>query len=156
MAQPDRNRTYADPNRNGANQPRPQGWDGRQWQGQNNQPRTTRAVPQRWDNNRNGDWSRNWRQDNRYNWQTYRATNRQVYRLPRYSAPYRDWSYRRLGVGFFLDSLFFGQNYWINDPYMYRLPPAYGPYRWVRYYDDALLVNIYDGEVADVLYDFFW
>ena len=31
-----------------------------------------------------------------------------------------------------------------------------GPYRWVRYYDDALLVDIYSGEVVDVIYDFFW
>jgi len=26
----------------------------------------------------------------------------------------------------------------------------------VRYYDDAVLVNIYTGEVVDVIYDFFW
>jgi hypothetical protein len=39
---------------------------------------------------------------------------------------------------------------------MYRLPQAYGPFRWVRYYGDALLVNIYTGQVVDVVYDFFW
>jgi hypothetical protein len=55
-----------------------------------------------------------------------------------------------------LDSLFFGQNYWISDPFYYRLPEVYGPYRWVRYYDDALLVDIYSGQVVDVIYDFFW
>ena len=32
----------------------------------------------------------------------------------------------------------------------------YGPYRWVRYYDDVLLVDVYSGEVVDVIYDFFW
>jgi len=26
----------------------------------------------------------------------------------------------------------------------------------VRYYDDALLVNIYDGQVVDVIHNFFW
>ena len=31
-----------------------------------------------------------------------------------------------------------------------------GPYRWVRYYDDVLLVDIYSGEVVDVIHDFFW
>ena len=51
---------------------------------------------------------------------------------------------------------FFGSRYWISDPWRYRLPPVYGPYRWVRYYDDALLVDIYSGEVVDVIYDFFW
>ena len=35
-----------------------------------------------------------------------------------------------------------GNSYWLNDPWQYRLPPAYGPYRWIRYYDDALLVDI--------------
>ena len=58
--------------------------------------------------------------------------------------------------GYFLDELFYGQNYWIADPWQYRLPEVYGPYRWVRYYDDALLVDIYSGEVVDVIYDFFW
>ena len=32
----------------------------------------------------------------------------------------------------------------------------YGPYRWVRYYDDAVLVDIYSGEVVDVINNFFW
>ncbi|NCU12022.1 MAG: RcnB family protein [Sphingomonadaceae bacterium] len=61
-----------------------------------------------------------------------------------------------MSIGFFLDALFFGEDYWIADPAYYRLPEAYGPYRWVRYYDDAVLVNIYSGEVVDVIYDFFW
>ena len=54
------------------------------------------------------------------------------------------------------DQAFFGQNYWIGDPGYYRLPPASGPYRWVRYYDDVLLVNIYTGEVVDEIHDFYW
>ena len=31
-----------------------------------------------------------------------------------------------------------------------------GPYRWIRYYDDALLVDTYSGEVVDVIHRFFW
>ncbi len=160
----DRNRTYAAPDRDRTYsreaprqvqprqvQPRQQGWDGRQWQGQNRD-----RDRDRWQGDRRDNWSRDWRRDNRYNWQSWRSSNRQVYRLGRYIPPYRSYSYRRLSIGFSLDRLFFGANYWINDPWMYRLPPAYGPYRWVRYYDDALLVNIYDGEVVDVIYDFFW
>ena len=61
-----------------------------------------------------------------------------------------------LSIGFFLDNVFFGSRYWINDPWTYRLPEVYGPYRWVRYYDDVVLVNIYTGEVVDVIHDFFW
>ena len=51
---------------------------------------------------------------------------------------------------------YYDQSFWLNDPWQYRLPPAYGPYRWVRYWDDALLVNIYTGQVEDVLHNFFW
>lgn len=125
---------------------------------------TRRDDNRRWDNdNRHssyrGDyrqWNNDWRRDNRYNWSRYRDSNRQHYRLPRYSAPYRGYSYSRLSIGIFLNSGFYGSGYWINDPWSYRLPQAYGPYRWVRYYDDVLLVDVYSGEVVDVIYDFFW
>ena len=50
----------------------------------------------------------------------------------------------------------FGRNYWIADPWAYRLPPAYGSYRWVRYYNDAVLVDLRTGFVADVIYGIFW
>ncbi len=106
--------------------------------------------------NGRGDWNRRWRDDNRYDWQRYRSNHRDTYRMGRYYAPYNSWSYRRLSIGFFLDSMFYSNRYWINDPWAYRLPPADGPYRWVRYYDDILLVNIYSGEVVDVINDFFW
>jgi hypothetical protein len=102
-------------------------------------------------------FNHDWRRDNRYDWRDYRARNRTIYHLPRYYAPYGwGYGYRRFGVGFTLDSVLFGSNYWIGDPWAYRLPPAYGPYRWVRYYDDALLVDIRTGTVVDVVYDIFW
>ncbi|HVI98805.1 MAG TPA: RcnB family protein [Sphingomonas sp.] len=103
------------------------------------------------------EFNRRWRDDRRYNWRDWRTRNRSTYHLPRYYAPH-GWSYgyRRFSIGFRLNSLLFGSGYWINDPYYYRLPPAYGPYRWVRYYDDALLVDIRTGVVVDVVYDIFW
>lgn len=102
-------------------------------------------------------WDRNhWRRDNRYDWQSYRARHRSVYRIGRYYSPYHNYSYRRLSIGFGLSPLFYSSRYWIDDPWDYRLPPVYGPYRWVRYFDDALLVNTYTGEVVDVIHDFFW
>lgn len=113
----------------------------------------------RWRNDRNDrrDWDRGaWRRDNRYDWQRYRDRNRNVYRIGRYYAPYSNYSYRRIGIGFSLGSLFYGNRYWIDDPWQYRLPAVYGPYRWVRYYDDVLLVDTYSGQVVDVIYDFFW
>lgn len=108
---------------------------------------------------RSGDynrWDRRWRDNHRYDWNDYRRSNRSVYRIGRYYAPYRNYYYSRIGIGFYLDSLFYTNRYWIADPWYYRLPPVYGPYRWVRYYDDVMLVNIYTGEVVDVIYDFFW
>ena len=51
---------------------------------------------------------------------------------------------------------YYRNSFWLNDPWRYRLPPAYGPYRWIRYFNDALLVNIYTGQVVDVEYNFFW
>ena len=106
---------------------------------------------------RGGNWNRGWRQDRRYDWGNYRARNRNIYRLPRYYAPRGyNYGYQRFSIGLTLGSMLFSSNYWINDPFYYRLPPAYGGYRWVRYYNDALLVDIYSGEVIDVEYDIFW
>ncbi|KQM67657.1 hypothetical protein ASE75_01625 [Sphingomonas sp. Leaf17] len=114
------------------------------------------------DRNRNGfddrrSWNRSWRNDDRYDWNGYRAQNRGQYRLPRYYAP-QGWGngYRRFSVGLRLESILFNQNYWIQDPWTYRLPEAYGPYRWVRYYDDALLVDLDSGRVIDTVYGIFW
>ena len=110
----------------------------------------------RYGNNRNGNWNRQWRDDRRYNWRDYRQQYGNRYRLGSYYSPYRNHRYTRFSIGFTLGSLYYGQRYWINDPWQYRLPPADGGYRWVRYYDDVLLVDTYSGEVVDVIYDFFW
>ncbi|MCH7628885.1 MAG: RcnB family protein [Proteobacteria bacterium] len=119
-----------------------------------------RDADRRWDNHQRWDgqhrWNNDWRRDNRYNWYAWRNQNRNVFRGGYYYAPYRGYNYSRLSIGFTLGSPFYSQRYWISDPWAYRLPPAYGPYRWVRYYDDVLLVDTYSGEVVDVIYDFFW
>lgn len=103
-----------------------------------------------------GVWNRGWRNDQRYDWNRYRALNRGAYQLPRYYAP-RGWGYgyRRFPVGGSLSAVLFNRAYWIEDPYTYRLPEAYGPYRWVRYYDDALLVDLRSGVVVDSAYGIF-
>ena len=115
----------------------------------------TRSYDRDRSSTRDRRWSSDWRRDHRYDWRHYRTTNRALYRLSRYYDPYGR-NYRRFSIGFSLGSGYYGSNYWLEDPWMYRLPPAYGPYRWVRYYDDALLVNIYTGQVVDVIYSFFW
>lgn len=170
-----RNRSYVDPNRNSSYRSA----DRNGWRGddrRNDTPAWRGNDNRRWDNDRrDGDryegrrapawegnryagnrWNSSWRNDNRYNWQSYRNSNRNIYRIGRYYAPYRNYYYRPLSIGFYLDSGFYGSSYWLDDPWEYRLPPAEGPYRWVRYYDDVLLVDIYSGEVVDVIHDFFW
>jgi Ni/Co efflux regulator RcnB len=106
-------------------------------------------------NNDRGRWNNNWRNDQRYDWRNYRSSNRNHFRVPRYQAP-RGYSYRRWAPGYRLQPFFYARSYWIMDPWQYRLPPAYGPYQWVRYYDDVLLVDITTGTVVDVIPDFFW
>ena len=109
-----------------------------------------------WDNRDFRRWDRRWRGNRDYDWSFYRNANRFHYRPGPYYAPFRGHRYSRLDIGFYLDSLFFQPRFFINDPWDYRLPPVYGPYRWVRYYDDVVLVDVYTGEVVDVIYDFFW
>jgi hypothetical protein len=102
-------------------------------------------------------WRNDWRGDNRYDWRGWRDRNRNQFHAPRYQPPRGfGWGYRSFSIGYRLDRLFYAQNYWINDPWEYRLPPVYGPYRWVRYYNDAILVDIDSGEVVDVIQNFFW
>ncbi len=134
-ANPERNRTYANPERN-----------------------RSYTDPYRRYSHSGGHrhWDNGWRHDRRYDWYGYRNHHRHAYHLGSYHAPYWGYGYQRIGIGFTLNSLFFGSRYWIADPWAYRLPPAYGPYRWVRYYDDVLLVDIYTGEVVDVIHGFFW
>lgn len=145
------------------------GWNGRNdsWQNRNNGWNGSRIDGRRgydlrpqFQNQYRGwtrNWSNDWRRDQRYDWQRYRSYNRGLFAGNRYDAPYGwDYGYRRFGVGFTLSYVLFNQEYWIDDPWSYRLPETYGPYRWVRYYDDVLLVDLRSGRVIDVIHDFFW
>lgn len=100
-------------------------------------------------------WAGNWRNDRRYDWRRYRDRNRSIFSLGFYFDPF-GFSYRRFGIGSYLYPGYYQSSYWINDPWQYRLPPAYGPYRWVRYHNDAVMIDTWTGEVVDVIYGFFW
>lgn len=100
-------------------------------------------------------WDRNWRNDHHHDWRNYRHHHWSRFHLGFYYDPF-GWGYQRYNVGWRLWPNYYSSNYWLNDPSMYALPYAPWPYRWVRYYDDALLVNTYTGQVVDVMYDFFW
>ena len=105
----------------------------------------------------NAAWTPEWRRNPRYDWTRHRVSNRAAFHLPRYYAP-PGWQqgYRRFSIGMAVAPVLFTQDYWIDDPYAYRLPDPYGPLRWVRYYNDALLVDIESGEVVDAISDIFW
>ena len=111
-------------------------------------PETARSSPA-------PQWRTDWRHDNRYDWHDYRNRHRSIFHLGFYFDPF-GWGYQRYGVGWRLWPSYYSSSYWLDDPYMYRLPYAPWPYKWVRYYDDALLVDVYSGQVVDVMYDFFW
>lgn len=100
-------------------------------------------------------WTNNWRHDNRYDWQRYRNQHHSIFRIGFYFDPF-GYSYNRFGIGSYMYPGYYQSNYWINDPWQYRLPSAYGPYRWVRYHNDALMIDTWSGEVVDVIYGFFW
>jgi hypothetical protein len=102
----------------------------------------------------NGGWNRDWRNDRRYDWRHYRDRHRSVFRLGIYFDPF-GYGYRPFDVGYNLAPLYFGQRYWI-DPAMYGLPYPPPGTVWVRYWNDAVLVDTYSGEVVDVIHNFFW
>ena len=126
--------------------------DRRDWR----QDRREDGRDYRQDRRQANSWNRQWRNDRRYDWQNWRSSNRSIFSSSRYYAPYRNHRYSRLSIGLTLGSLFYSNQYWLSDPWQYRLPPAPYGTQWVRYYDDVLLIDVYTGEVVDVIYDFFW
>jgi len=100
-------------------------------------------------------WNREWRNNRQYDWSNWRQRNRSAFHLRRYRDPY-GWAYRLFLIGWRLWPQYYSSSYWISDPWMYRLPPAPAGTRWIRYYNDALLVDMWTGEVIDVIPNFFW
>lgn len=132
-------------------------WNGqRNWNGQNgwNGQRVVQQQHVQGDRWANGGWNRDWRNDRRYDWQRYRDSHRSIFRLGVYFDPF-GYGYQQFDIGYRLSPVYFGQQYWI-DPAMYELPYPPPGTQWVRYWDDAVLVDMYSGEVVDVIHNFFW
>lgn len=111
-----------------------------------------RAEHRRWSS---GNWNTNWRRDGRYDWHNWRDRHRSRFHIGIYYDPF-GWGYQPYQIGWRLWPSYYGRQYWIDDPYQYRLPYAPPGTTWVRYWDDALLVDTYTGEVIDVIHNFFW
>ena len=99
-------------------------------------------------------WNRDWRNDRRYDWRNYRHHHRSRFHLGIYYDPF-GYGYQPFGIGYSLMPAYYSQQYWF-DPEMYGLPFPPPGTEWVRYWNDALLVDVYTGQVIDVIHDFFW
>ena len=100
-------------------------------------------------------WNTSWRNNNHYDWHNYRNHHRSHFHLGFYYDPY-GWGYQPFSIGWRLWPSYYSRNYWISDPWMYRLPYAPAGYVWIRYWNDALLVDTWSGQVVDMIPDFFW
>jgi len=100
-------------------------------------------------------WDTSWRSNHHYDWQDWRRHHRSHFHLGLYYDPF-GWSYRPYSIGWRLWPSYYSSRYWINDPWEYRLPYAPPGYRWIRYWDDAVLVDTWTGQVVDVIHNFFW
>jgi Ni/Co efflux regulator RcnB len=86
-------------------------------------------------------------------WRDYRGRNRTVYARGNWRAPF---GYTRFRSGVRIAPSYWGSRYVIADPWRYRLPPAGRYQRWVRHYDDVLLIDTRRGTVVRVLSGFYW
>jgi hypothetical protein len=122
-----------------------------------NTPREGTQPPLRTQSRRysGSNWSTNWRHNDRYNWRDYRNRHRSTFHVGLYYDPF-GWNYRPYQIGWRLWPSYYSNRYLINDPYSYRLPYAPPGTTWVRYWNDAILVDTFSGEVIDVIRDFFW
>lgn len=133
-------------------QPAPSGAPGRPSSARSDWSRSDRYGGDRgggsWDRSdrdRGGGGDRGW---------SYRGEDHSRFHVAPYRYPY-NWGYRTWRVGERLPYLFLSDSYYI-DFGLYGLPrPPYG-YHWVRFGPDVLLVNIYTGEIVDVVYDIFY
>ncbi len=100
-------------------------------------------------------WTDSWRSDRRYDWRGHRRRYGSLYNFGYYNDPF-GWGYRPFSIGWRMWPSYYSRSHWLNDPWQYRLPYAPAGYRWIRYYDDAILVDTWDGQVVDVIRNFFW
>ncbi|MDR6627184.1 RcnB family protein [Caulobacter segnis] len=118
----------------------------------------------RWNDNRNWDWNDRGRDRYRdrdrgrphYDRYSYRPSYRapQRYRAPVYAYP-RGWYARPWAFGDRLPGGWYGSSYYL-DAWRYGLPQPPIGCEWVRVGDDAILVDVWSGQVLSVWRDLFW
>ena len=70
-----------------------------------------------------------------------------------WNAPFRYTAFR---PGYRADGGVYAPRFAIGNPRAYGLPMAHGANRWVRHYDDAVLINLRTGMVQRVVRGVFW
>ncbi|MBN8809298.1 MAG: RcnB family protein [Sphingomonas sp.] len=96
------------------------------------------------------DMNRRWGDND---WRGWRDQNRGLYARGNWRAPFRYYAFR---PGVRIAPVYYGGAYVVADPWRYRLPPAGYGQRWVRHYDDLLLVDMRRGIVVRVINHFYW
>lgn len=89
----------------------------------------------------------------RDDWRQYRNQNRDLYRGGNFNYGFR---YQQFQPGYRIAPQYFGGRYAIANPYQYRLPRVGYNQRWVRHYNDVVLVDYRRGLVIDVIRGFFF
>ena len=97
-----------------------------------------------------GDRNRRWGDND---WRSWRNTDRRAYARGNWRAPFR---YNTFRAGVRIAPSYYSSSYWLADPWRYRLPPVGYGQRWVRHYDDLLLVDTRRGRVIRVINNFYW
>jgi Ni/Co efflux regulator RcnB len=134
-----------------------QRYEGQRYDGQAYQGQRYQGYGQRMRSDGHHDranWDRNWRNNNRYDWRNYRERHRSAFHLGLYVDPF-GWGYQSFNIGYRMYPAYYGNQYWI-DPAMYDLPYPPPGAAWIRYWNDAVLVDTYSGTVLDVIPGFFW
>ena len=131
---------------------------GQQWNQQNGQPQYTQSHRYDWATYQPGHSPPQWQQyGQRFDAQSYQwnRTSYQRYHYRPYVQPY-GWYAQRWEYGQILPALFWGRDYWLTDYAGFGLiDPPYG-YVWVRYGNDALLVDVESGQILSVEYGVFY
>ncbi|QIG78806.1 RcnB family protein [Stakelama tenebrarum] len=87
-------------------------------------------------------------------WRHYRNANRAYFARGHWNAPFR---YTRFRAGVRIAPAYYGTRFVIADPWRYHLPPLRAGYlRYVRHYDDVLVIDMRRGVVVRVYNNFYW
>lgn len=121
-----------------------------------NVPRPGTEPPLRYEGDRHHsvNWNTNWRNDRRYDWRDFRRHHRDRFHFGIFIDPF-GWNYQPFSIGYRMWPAYYGNQYWI-DPGEYGLPYPPPGAVWIRYWNDAILVDTYSGTVIDVIPGFFW